>query len=315
MVETGKTRLHSMESRSALERSSPAARSRSCAYSSKKPGPAEGGVPARCVFGSDKSAGWVTQAYQSEARSSHCSAGSEGQPISTWKPAMAVPKRNPRGNSTPLAQAHINAAIARRFIAWTLPAFALAAASGILPACREKLQPGSVAGVEVSLPAWKARSEKDDAASGYIERADGSGSRAGLAWDIDPRPGPVTESAARAAAGLRDAEATPTAVAGHEAVLLRNMKGSALVWRCDKTMRLFRLFAEGPRSPDVAELAAHAHCHAERMLTNGDVPAVASSGLGPDWRFASRGRGSISWIRDDAVMTLFAGQATPAPRD
>src|SRR5207253_8200481 len=88
-----------------------------------------------------------------------------------------------------------------------------------------------------------------------------------------------------------------------------------LVWRCDKTMRLFRLFAEGPRSPDVAELAAHAHCHAERMLTNGDVPAVASSGLGPDWRFASRGRGSISWIRDDAVMTLLAGQATPAPRD
>src|ERR1043165_3267441 len=51
MVETGKTRLHSIESRSAFEPSSALARARSCGYSSKNPGPPDGGVPARCVEG------------------------------------------------------------------------------------------------------------------------------------------------------------------------------------------------------------------------------------------------------------------------
>jgi hypothetical protein len=37
--------------------------------------------------------------------------------------------------------------------------------------------------------------------------------------------------------------------------------------------------------------------------------------LGAPFRFASRGRGSISWMNEDAVMTLFAGQSLPAPRD
>src|SRR5260370_14498324 len=105
-----------------------------------------------------------------------------------------------------------------RFMNPFLPAIALFAASDILLACRPKLQSESVGGVEVSLPAFPARGEKDDAASGYVERADGRGSRAGLAWDIDPRPGAVTESEARAAASMPDADATRTQGSGHEAI-------------------------------------------------------------------------------------------------
>src|SRR4051812_20040760 len=42
--------------------------------------------------------GVVIHWYQSEARSSHCAAGVVGQPMSTWKPAMAVPKTKSLGN-------------------------------------------------------------------------------------------------------------------------------------------------------------------------------------------------------------------------
>src|SRR3954467_11346157 len=118
MVLTGKTRLHSMESRSAFECSSSRARSRSCGYSSKNPGPPEGGVPARCGPESASSDGVVTHAYQSEARSSHCSAGSVGQPISTWNPAMAVPKRKleEKERSSPREQAQTSSRGSRRFM-------------------------------------------------------------------------------------------------------------------------------------------------------------------------------------------------------
>ena len=167
----------------------------------------------------------------------------------------------------------------------------------------------------IALPEYAAKSEKDDAASGFIERADGSGSRVALAWDVDPRPGTVSERAARAATGLAGAEALKTQAAGHEAILLRDMRGATLVWRCEKSGRLLRLTAEGPRAPDVAHLAKTVRCHEGRMLTNGDVPAVAMSALGAPFRFGNRGRGTISWMNDDAVMTFFAGQALPAPRD
>src|SRR5207249_342544 len=40
---------------------------------------------------------WVIHWYQSEFLSSHSAAGTVGQPISTWKPAMAAPKRKPSG--------------------------------------------------------------------------------------------------------------------------------------------------------------------------------------------------------------------------
>jgi hypothetical protein len=41
--------------------------------------------------------GVVIHWYQSEARSSHCAAATVGQPMSTWKPAIALPKTKPFG--------------------------------------------------------------------------------------------------------------------------------------------------------------------------------------------------------------------------
>jgi hypothetical protein len=193
--------------------------------------------------------------------------------------------------------------------------FALAAASGILPGCVEKLRPESAGGVQFALPGWSQAGGSSDAANGRVERTDGMGSRAFIAWDVDARPGPVDEGAARDAARLEKAEVTRASVAGHEAVLLRGSKGAEIVWRCERTSRLFRLGSEGPRSPEIASLAAQVRCHGDRVIANGDVPAAAVSALGPEWRFGGRSRGSISWLREDAVLTFFAGQAPPPPRD
>src|SRR5438105_4277301 len=185
MVDEGKTRLHSIESRSALECSSPAARSRSCAYSSKNPGPAEGGVPARCVAGSDKSSGRVIQAYQSEPRSSHWPAGTVGQPMSAWKPAMAVPKRKveEKDRSSPRAQAAQRSRAEKRFMRLCLPVIVVCAAS---VGCRERLKPESAGAVQFALPKWPERGRINDPAVGYVEKAEKE-SRVLIAWDIDPR--------------------------------------------------------------------------------------------------------------------------------
>src|SRR5260221_5322591 len=248
MVETGKTRLHSMDSRSALECNSPDARSRSCGYSSKKPGPPDGGVPARCVEGSASNSGRVIQAYQSEARSSQAAAGTVGQPISTWKPAIAAPKRKSREKSSPRAQAHRTASRrTARFICSFLPAIAVLAASGILPACKEKLVLQTVGGVEMALPAWKEHGKSVETDDGYVDKQDARGNRAAVFWDMDPRPGPISADEARIALGAPDAEQIGAQqVAGHAARLFRTMKGTAAVWRCDRTARALRVVSQGP---------------------------------------------------------------------
>ncbi|MCA1826501.1 MAG: hypothetical protein ABR567_22745 [Myxococcales bacterium] len=184
-----------------------------------------------------------------------------------------------------------------------MPAIALAMASGILPGCGEKLVAEDESNVQLALPAWPEKGQTGDAAHGSIERRDGRGSRVRLAWDVDARPSPVTEDDLPGA--------TQTTVAGHTALL----KNGLVTWRCEKSKRLFRLETTGPRAPEIANLAAHVRCHAEPMLTNGDVPAAATSVLGPQWRFGARGRGSISWTRDDAVLTFFAAQQAAGPRD
>ena len=176
-------------------------------------------------------------------------------------------------------------------------------ASGILPGCGEKLIPETDSNVQFALPPWPEKAQAGDAANGFVERRDGRGSRIRLSWDVDARPTPVAE--------FDLPGATQTDVAGHGALL----KSGVVTWRCEKSKRLFRLETSGPRAPEIANLAAHVHCHAEPMLTNGDVPAAATFVLGPEWRFGSRGRGSISWMRDDAVLTFFAGQQAASPRD
>ena len=185
-------------------------------------------------------------------------------------------------------------------------------ASGLLPGCRERLKAVAAGGVEGALPDWNGASEKDDPAGGLVQRDDGRGSRAGIQWDIDPRPAAVSEEQARAAAHAKAAneQHLPIQAWFNNDIVGNSHGGDGIV-----DSATIRIYAEGPRSPEVAAIAAHVRCHADRMLANGDVPAVASSGLGPEWRFASRGRGSISWSREDEVLTLFAGQSTPGPQN
>src|SRR3954464_4374719 len=183
-----------------------------------------------------------------------------------------------------------------------------------LSACAQKPRAEKLAGIEIALPDWPEQSRHDDAGNGDLAVADGRGSRVALAWDVDPRPR-LTPVAARAAAGLGPAEETPARITGHDALLLRHGGGATLVWRCDVTRRLFRLGVAGPRAPEIANLAAHTRCHAEPIFANGDVPAAATSALGPTWTFANRGRGSSAGTRGDEVLTFFAGQTVPPPRD
>ena len=68
-------------------------------------------------------------------------------------------------------------------------------------------------------------------------------------------------------------------------------------------------------STDPGPIAARTNCHPPGFANNGDVPVAGASSLGAEWRFAHRGRGSASYTRDDAVLTLFAGQQLPPPRD
>jgi hypothetical protein len=74
-----------------------------------------------------------------------------------------------------------------------------------------------------------------------------------------------------------------------------------------------RVTAQG--QTDVAKLAARVRCHAVAATGNGEVPAAAGAVLGAGWRFGNRGKGSVSWMRDEAVLTYFAGQQLAGPRD
>src|SRR3954470_20779253 len=74
----------------------------SSAYSSQNPGPTTDGFwPLRCALVSLTVSGAVVKTNQSELGSSHAARSSVGQPMSTWKPAMAEPKTNPGGKCAP----------------------------------------------------------------------------------------------------------------------------------------------------------------------------------------------------------------------
>lgn len=169
--------------------------------------------------------------------------------------------------------------------------------------------------MQFALPDWTARSEEGDAAAGAVEERDGRGTSARISWDTDPRPGAVSADQARAASGLPSGEVVAAQADGHAAILVRGASGAALVWRCAKSRRLFRLQVRGPRAPDAAALGARVRCHTEPVLTNGDVPAASAALLGSRWRYANRDRASISWVSDAGVLTFFAGQRLPAVPD
>jgi hypothetical protein len=192
-------------------------------------------------------------------------------------------------------------------------------ASGILLLCAgcksDRMVPELAGGVRFALPRWPEKGRQVTPGAAVIERADGRGNRAQLSWDVDARTGPPELEVARAAAGLEGAQRGRTLRAGgHEALELVAPSGSAIIWRCDKTARLLRLVVEGSAAPSLEKLAEEIHCHAG-AAGNGEVPTAASAALGAGWRFAHRGRGSAAYLHEGAVLTFFAGQLLPMPRD
>ncbi len=83
---------------------------------------------------------------------------------------------------------------------------ALALASGILPGCGEKLKQEIAGGVSFALPHWPEHGRAAEPDNGYVDRRSARGDRVALAWDMDPRPGPVTLDEARVAVAMPEAE-------------------------------------------------------------------------------------------------------------
>lgn len=209
----------------------------------------------------------------------------------------------------------------------------------VLWSCRRGpvLVPESVGGVRGAFPPWAERHVEDDPAAGFVERVHPAGAGEGrvqLSWEADPRSGIPRDELLLQASGLGAPARVVTAAAprvdghlarglfeisGHPASLVGTgeVRGpQALVWRCDRTLRLVRLLREGAAAPSIEELAREAHCHTLRdRPVNGDVPRAAVSQLGPDWSLARRNPASAGWLQKDAVLTLFAGQLTLPPED
>ena len=194
----------------------------------------------------------------------------------------------------------------------------------LVAGCRaSRLAPESAGGVRFALPVWRERGRQVSPSAGFVERAE-KDSRVLLSWDVDARtqvPDAALASAATgvvlandgtgAAGEVTSAQVTRAQVAGHDAIQLGDR---ALVWRCDKTQRLLRLVREGPGAPPLAELARQLDCH-PGPAPRGEVPNVSIAALSAQWRLAHRGNAAAAYLRDDAVLTLFAGQQLPVPHD
>ena len=193
-----------------------------------------------------------------------------------------------------------------------------------LGGCATKLRPEFVGEVRAALPDWKESVRSGDPAAGFVERRDRSGSVL-VGWNADaralPAPGeqeaPPSPDEALAASGLaaaRDAGRGPV-IEGHPSELVVADGARALVWRCERSGRTLRLVAQG-RTPPLEALAARVRCHApEQRPVNGDVPAASSAALGAGFLLAHRGPASATYLRDDAVLVLFAGQLAEPPGD
>ncbi|MBS2024984.1 MAG: hypothetical protein JST92_21505 [Deltaproteobacteria bacterium] len=218
---------------------------------------------------------------------------------------------------------------------------ALGALSLLLPACKPKTEliPALAGGMRLGLPDWKVRSGEDELAAGFVERVHERGAewgRVGLAWEVDPRVGvPKDELLLRfAALGAGAHVMVPwsprvdghlargtTEIHGHGASLVGVDDVApeairALVWRCDKTGRLVRLYRAGRFAPTLEDLAADMHCHGLRdRPVNGEVPNAAVTAMGEGWYLAKRNPASASYLKSDAVFTVFAGQMTLPPDD
>jgi hypothetical protein len=199
--------------------------------------------------------------------------------------------------------------------------FCLAAAAAALVGCsRDPLVPEKFAAIRSALPAFKDRVAQGNAGSGTLERKDGKGGAVALSWDADERAGLPSDVEALLVSGFASATVAPAAepISTHPVVEVTSGDARTLVWRCDKSRRLLRLSVnEGAAGKvDLRSVASGVSCHAiGDKPVNGEVPVVDTALLGPAWSFARRQPASASWLREDAVLTLFAGLRAPGVRD
>lgn len=209
-------------------------------------------------------------------------------------------------------------------------------ATALVAGCQErKLVTERGGGVQVGMPASHGRMVSREPADGIIEHAEGKKSwRTKLSWDPDPRFGPVTDEEALQAAGLEHSslvkstrsfrtltrksensdsnEEKPSdllTVDGHPAALVHASGADALVWRCDRSGRIFVYLREGDPKFSLDELAKAVRCHDLRSKPeNAQVPGVNLITLGEGWGLSKRTASSTVYLRADVLLELFAGQ-------
>ncbi len=190
-----------------------------------------------------------------------------------------------------------------------------------------------VAGVSIAMPLGRTRSASAEPTDGFVEHVEPGRWRVRLSWDPDPRAGPPTDEEAleaaelahatiiRSAASLRSLTAGDAAdrsdetlewsVDGHPAALIRGADGEALIWRCERSGRIFRLLRDGAAERELAFAteAASVHCHdAHTRAASAQIPSVNVASLGDGWVLARRTSASAVYLRGDALEIVFAGR-------
>jgi hypothetical protein len=210
-----------------------------------------------------------------------------------------------------------------------------------LAACRPKeLALERLAGISIAMPLGRTRAALAEPSDGFVEHVEPGMWRVRLSWDPDPRAGSPTDEEALEAAELshativqsaarlrdlteqaapaRDGEAQAWAVDGHPAALVRGAEGEALIWRCEKSGRIFRLLREGALERDfpLAVEIAGVQCHdAHTRAANAQVPSVNVASLGDGWSPARRTSASAVYLRSDALEVVFAGRKAALSED
>ncbi len=181
--------------------------------------------------------------------------------------------------------------------------------------------------VQAGMPAGSLRSSSGELTDGEIEHQQQGKWATRIAWEPDPRAGPPTDEEALLAAGLphgkllRSARAEvragdprtqgPLVVDGHPAALIHGDDVDVIVWRCDKSGRLFTYRSEGEPGFPLEALLDSITCHQPRMkLANAQVPAANAMALGDGWSLSKRTHAGAIYLRGDAMLELFAGRRT-----
>ena len=215
----------------------------------------------------------------------------------------------------------------------------VAALLGLSPsACKTReLLLERAGGVVAAMPEGRSRIVSVETTDGVLEHEEPGKWRTRLVWEPDPRQGPPSDEEALQAAALEHGElvrgaralreltqapgesgegAGVRAVDGHPAALVHSASADALVWRCEKSGRMFVLLREGDPGFTLDELAAQVRCHDLRTKpANAQVPAASLVALGEGWTLSRRTPASAVYLRGDALLELFAGRKTEPTDD